>query len=180
MSLNEEKTFINFWEFLGLPMNAPLADIKVAYLNKFTEIEKALDNQETTYTTNDLITVNNAFATLSDPYKRFLHNCQIDGEEPPRDIADLFDYDLDETEERDSREDLSEDMNATFIELLKNKMNEYFAISQSSTIPRSSVLWNVEKVVFKDIALGLAENYIKLQEKLEKKQATQKKRCNRL
>lgn len=167
MSQNKPKDFINYWIFLGIPMNSPLSDIKKAYYNKFMEIEKSLDSQENKYTPNDLIIANKAYATLSDPYQRFLHNCQIDGEDP----SDIFDYEPDHANE----EDLPPEQNEFFLAWLRSKMDEYFAISNNKSNQPSTITWNVERVVFRDIAIGLAENYVKLKENIEKKQRKNKR-----
>lgn len=167
MPSNKPKDFINYWEFLGLPMNSPLAAIKIAYYNKFIEIEKSLDNQETKYTPNDLIIVNNAYETLSDPYKRFLHNCQIDDEDP----GDILDH----LTEGENEQDLSNEENQAFLEWLRNKMYEYFDISKNKSDVRRRATWNVLPIIFEKIALGLFENYENLQKNIEKQQRQNKK-----
>ena len=43
---------------------------------------------------NNLLTLIDAFLTLTDPYKRFLHNCEIDGDDPD----DILKYDFKELE----------------------------------------------------------------------------------
>ena len=159
--------FINFWEFLGIPMNSPLAVIKKAYYIKFTEIEKSLDNKESKYTPNDLIIVNKAYATLSNPYERYLHNCQIDDEDP----GDIRDFDF----SGETEDDLPDSENQVFLNWLKHKTEEYFAIADNKSNIRSLIVWFVERHVFKDIAKGLLENYTKLQQNIQSKKRQNKR-----
>lgn len=34
--------FINFWEFLEIPMNSPAREIKLAFVHKFEQIEETI------------------------------------------------------------------------------------------------------------------------------------------
>lgn len=174
MSQIGEKKFINFWKFLGILINSPLAHIKLAYVKKFTEIEKSLDKGEKIYSANDLLIANEAYDILSNPYKRFLHNCEIDGEEP-----NLPDFDFNEIDEMDSEQDLSGEDNASFLAWLNSKMKEYYSAYKNNGISANNgISWNIELTVYKDIAIGLAKNHTNLLEQLEKKQ-TQKKKINK-
>lgn len=109
--------FINFWEFLGIPMNSPTRDIKLAFVHRFEQIEESIKKEDNKYTLEDLKICIKAYETLSDPYLRTLHNCAIDGEEPPS-IEDWESY----CSEEDS--DLSSDENKTFLEWILAKAHE--------------------------------------------------------
>lgn len=77
-----KKYFINYWEFLEIPMNSSLRIIKTAYTLKYERIEESLSKGSNEYTPVNLITLNNALATLSDPYLRYIHNCRLYDKEP--------------------------------------------------------------------------------------------------
>lgn len=107
----KNQEFINYWEYLGIPMNSPMSKIKIAFWAKFTEIEKSLNKGEKKYTSKDLEITTKAFITLSDPYLRYLHNCEIDGEPTPT-TEDLFEY-LESSEE-EKEQDLDEQIEEKF------------------------------------------------------------------
>lgn len=44
---NQKENFINFWEFLELPMNSPIGDIKIAFASKFEKIKILLIEEKT-------------------------------------------------------------------------------------------------------------------------------------
>lgn len=108
---NENQEFINYWEYLGIPMNSPMSKIKIAFWAKFTEIEKSLNKGEKKYTAKDLEITTKAFITLSDPHLRYLHNCNIDGEPTPT-TEELLEYFESFEEERE--QDLDEQIEEKF------------------------------------------------------------------
>lgn len=152
---NQKENFINFWDFLEIPMNSPLGDIKVAFVSKFEKIKNSLDIGEKKYSLEDLKTCISAYETLSEPYSRFLHNCEIDGEEPP----EHPDWDAYFSDNDISDEDLSEESNHNFLGWLLSKAKEL----------------SNQMEYFMQIANKLYELVIKEQEKQEKKELLQRR-----
>ena len=110
MTKNKKDDFVNYWNFLNIPMNSPISIICEAFHSKWDELITlfASDPKSNTYCINNLLTLIDAFLTLTDPYKRFLHNCEIDGDDPD----DILKYDFEEIEyEKNSYNDslLTED-----------------------------------------------------------------------
>lgn len=147
---NQKENFINFWEFLELPMNSPIGDIKIAFASKFEKIKNSINRGENNYFPEDLKTCISAYETLSNPYSRFLHNCEIDGEEPPKDP----DWDAYFSDDGISDEDLSEESNQSFLAWLLSKAKEL----------------SNQMEHFIEIANKLYELFIKEKEKQEKKE----------
>lgn len=147
---NKEENFINFWEFLEIPMNSPIGDIKIAFASKFEKIKNSINRGENNYSPEDLKTCINAYEILSNPYSRFLHNCEIDGEEPPKDP----DWDAYFSDDGISDEDLSEESNKSFLAWLLSKAKEL----------------SNQMEHFIEIANKLYEMFIKEKEKQEKKE----------
>ena len=164
MISNYKKDIINFWEFLEIPMNSTLSYIKIAFAKKFEKIEKSIDNGEQNYTPNDLKICINAYETLSDPYKRFLHNCEINGEEPPREP----DWDTILSNDGSSDDDLSGEVDQAFFSWLLAKANQYMGIANNNGI-RSNNIWNVTTEFFLEVANKLYNLHIKEQQKKKKK-----------
>lgn len=161
---NAKKNFINFWEFLRIPMNSPLGEIKIAFVNKFEEIESSLKKKDKVYKEEDLITCIKAFETLSNPYLRFLHNCEIDGEEPPKSP----DWDSYFCNDGLSDADLEEEINQHFLAWLLSKINEYARLAKDN---------NQKEALIKDIVNKLYSLFLKEQEKQRnKEQQSLKKR----
>lgn len=147
---NQKENFINFWEFLEIPMNSPIGDIKIAFASKFEKIKNSINRGESNYSSEDLKTCISAYETLSNPYSRFLHNCEIDGEEPPKDP----DWDAYFSDDGISDEDLSEESNQSFLAWLLSKAKEL----------------SNQMEHFIEIANKLYELFIKEKEKQEKKE----------
>lgn len=147
---NQKENFINFWEFLEMPMNSPIGDIKIAFASKFEKIKNSINRGESNYSPEDLKICISAYETLSNPYSRFLHNCEIDGEEPPKDS----DWDAYFSDDGISDEDLSEESNQSFLAWLLSKAKEL----------------SNQMEHFIEIANKLYELFIKEKEKQEKKE----------
>ena len=138
-----ENKNINYWEFLGIPFNSSLADIKTAYLQKFNDIENSLDKGERTFTPYDLITVSKAYEVLSDTSKRIMHNCEL-GE---KNAVLKKEY-----------ADLSDEYNELFNKWLLDKYMEYKSVFEHTSLIPSSPSWDVPIEVFGEIAEGLNNN----------------------
>lgn len=124
---NKNQEFINYWEFLGIPMNSPIWKIKMAFFGNFLKIEESLKRGEKRFSSNDLEIIVKAFATLSDPYLRYLHNCEIDGE-TPQTGSDFQSY-L-ENLEHEKEEDLNEKAEEQFEIWLKKIIEQYTNIME--------------------------------------------------
>lgn len=148
---NQKEGFINFWEFLEIPMNSPIGDIKLAFVSKFEKIDSSIKRGESNYSLEDLKTCISAYETLSDPHSRLLHNCEIDGEEPPK--GSDWDFYCSEYTEGTSDDDLFEDRNQEFLAWLLSKANEL----------------NVQIELFMEIVKMLYELSIKESEKQSNK-----------
>lgn len=155
LSGNQKEKFINFWEFLEIPMNSPMGDIKIAFANKFEKIKNSINKGENHYSPEDLKTCISAYETLSNPYSRILHNCEIDGEEPPKDP----DWDAYFSDDGISDDDLSEESNQNFIIWLLSNAKEL----------------SNQKKHFIEIANKLYELFIKEKEKQEKRELLHQK-----
>lgn len=151
----QKRNFINFWEFLEIPMNSPIKNIKLAFYSKFNKIEHSITSGENHYSLEDLNTCISAYETLSNPYSRFLHNCEIDGEEPPK----YPDWNAYFSDNGISNEDLSEENNQNFLAWLLSKAEEL-----------SNQMGH-----FIEIANKLLKLFIKEKEEQEKKEILQQR-----
>ena len=131
-------------------MSSPIGDIKIAFASKFEKIKNSINRGENNYSPKDLKTCISAYETLSNPYSRILHNCEIDGEEPPKDP----DWDAYFSDDGISYEDLSEESNQSFLAWLLSKAKEL----------------SNQMEHFIEIANKLYELFIKEKEKQEKKE----------
>lgn len=147
---NQKENFINFWEFLEIPMNSPIRDIKIAFISKFEKIENSINKGESKYSLEDLKICISAYETLSNPYSRLLHNCEIDGEEPPR----ASDWDSYFSDDGISDDDLSEESSQKFLAWLLTKAKKL----------------TTKMELFMVITNRLYELFIKENEKQEKKE----------
>lgn len=43
---NQRESFINFWEFLEIPMNSSIGNIKLVFVGKFEKIENSINRGE--------------------------------------------------------------------------------------------------------------------------------------
>jgi len=165
---NQKENFINFWEFLEIPMNSPIGDIKVAFANKFEKIKNCIARGEDNYSPEDLKTCINAYETLSNPYSRFLHNCEIDGEEPPKDP----DWDAYFSDDSIIDEDLSEESNQNFLAWLLSKANEYMSFAKGTCGNGINFINGLDIPIefYKEVANRLYGLFIKEQEKQENKE----------
>ncbi len=152
---NNQENFINYWQFLEIPMNSPLGDIKFAFVNKFNAIKASIARGEDNYLPEHLNICVKAYETLSDPYSRFLHNCEIDGEEPPK--APDWDAFIGTDDQYD--EDLPEEVNESFHQWLLSIANEL----------------KTQVGTYIEIANKLYVLFIKEKEKQERKELGQKK-----
>ncbi len=152
---NHKENFINYWQFLEIPMNSPLGDIKFAFVNKFNTIKASIDSGEGNYSPEHLKVCVKAYETLSDPYSRFLHNCEIDGEEPPK--APDWDNFFGTDDQYD--EDLPEEGNESFHQWLLSMANEL----------------KTQVGIYIELANKLYGLFIKEKEKQERKELGQKK-----
>lgn len=168
---NKNDDFINFWEFLEIPMNSPIGNIKIAFISKFEKIENAINSGESNFSSKELETCIRAYETLSDPYLRFLHNCEIDGEEPPR----TPDWDAYFSDDGISDEDLSEDSNQLFLGWLFSKIQKYTKKrEEQKQEKKSSSLLDMEIELLTEFIHRISELLVKEQEKQEKKNLQQK------
>lgn len=154
-----KEKFINYWEFLEIPMNSSIGDIKKAFAIKFERIENSINREENTYCLEDLKICISAYETLRSPYLRLIHNCQIDGEEPPT-TSDWEEY----FSEDGISDDLSEDENRNFLLWLLSKANKL----------------NSKKKSYSELANKLYNLFIKEKEKQEEKELHQKNKKNSL
>ena len=138
-----EKKIINYWEFLEIPFNSSLADIKTAYTKRFEEIENSLDKGEGIYTPYDLVTVSKAYETLSDTTKRIMHNCEL-GE---KNAVLKKEY-----------ADLNDEYNELFNKWLLNKYIEYGEVYEGISLKPSAPSWDVPIEIFGEISSRLYEN----------------------
>lgn len=162
MISNYKKDIINFWEFLEIPMNSTLSYIKIAFAKKFEKIEKSIDNGEQNYTPNDLKICINAYETLSDPYKRFLHNCEINGEEPLREP----DWDTILSNDGSSDNDLSGEVDQAFSYWLITKAQQKLLFAKYLIL--SNYTWDISVEFFVNVADKLYNLCVKEQQKAEK------------
>lgn len=152
---NHKENFINYWQFLEIPMNSPLGDIKFAFVNKFNAIKASIDNGEDNFSPEHLKICVKAYETLSDPYSRFLHNCEIDGEEPPK----TPDWDTYFGTDGQYNGDLSEEGNKSFLIWLLS-MTDELKTQVGSYIELANMLYGL---------------FLKEKEKQERKELGQKK-----
>lgn len=152
--------FINFWEFLGLPMDASLSAITLAYAGKFTEIEDALEDTNTSlYSIQDLNVVNQAYETLSDPVKRNLHNCIITGQDP----VEMFDFMKEEIMIDDNIQATIDAFDALFLVWLTETTRRYVAMTRKHAKESSGTVYQC----FHNIAEGLIRNLSQFSEQPE-------------
>ena len=163
---NQKESFINFWEFLEIPMNSPIRDIKIAFASKFEKIKNSINRGESNYSPKDLKTCISAYEILSNPYSRLLYNCGIVGEERPKGP----DWDAYFSDDGISDEDLSKECNQIFLEWLLSKVDEYESFVKETCINGLYFLLD-----YKEIANRLYGLFIKENEKTRKDGTTQKK-----
>lgn len=106
---------INYWEYLGIPMNCPTAMIKQAFQKKYIAIKNGINENKST--PKDLLTALTAFNTLLNPRTRYIHNCEINGENPDGDLVLYIDHEYKE-------EDLDEEDNFAFCTWLETELLE--------------------------------------------------------
>ncbi len=172
----QKRNFINFWEFLEIPMNSPIKDIKLAFYSKFNKIEHSITSGENHYSLEDLNTCISAYETLSNPYSRFLHNCEIDGEEPPRDI------DWDDYFEVDGKADvdLSEEEIQYFLLWLQLKVERYDSLMNIVLEEKNTTDKKLDITIetFREMVSRLYQIFMREQEKNEQKEKSKKKLYN--
>ncbi len=110
----------NFWDFFEIPMNSALCDIKMAFILKFETIENSIKQGDGKYSQEDLTTCVTAYETLRNSYTRFLHSCEIGGENP----GERPDWNSYFSEDGLADIDLSEEQNQKFLTWLFSKANE--------------------------------------------------------
>lgn len=74
-----DSCFVNYWDFLGIPVDASLIMVKEAYMIKYYSIETALINGDNQYSAKSLIDLNRALYTLSDTKLRYAYKCILEG-----------------------------------------------------------------------------------------------------
>lgn len=167
-----KKEVVNLYEVLGVKRNATFGEIKVAYIAKVEAITNLFKSGTTTeHTANDLILANKALETFSTSIGRYLHDCEIDGEEPNFDgggedyYAGSFVGNNDFTEKEDE----------LMVEWLKQKIGLYtMAYKQGAGNRFDTVIKDEE---FKQILEGMNKICLELQENL-KKQITPRKQLH--
>lgn len=169
---NQKESSINFWEFLEIPMNSPIGDIKIAFAGKFEKIRNSINRGESNYSLEDLKTCISAYETLSNLYSRLLHNCEIDGEEPPKDS----DWDSYFSDDGIPDEVLSEDSNQSFLAWLLSKANEYVNFAKEICGDGTNFINGLDIPIefYEEVANRLCELVIKEEEKQEKKEQHQR------
>lgn len=154
---NENQEFINYWEYLGIPMNSPMSKIKIAFCLKFMKIEQSLIKVEKKYTPKDLEITTKAFITLSDPYLRYLHNCEIDGEPTPT-TEGLLEY------LESSEEEIEQDLDNQMEEKFRNWLN--YIIDKYSNIEKIFITKLNQSEL--DILVNIVNELTDVQNKLNK------------
>lgn len=162
MESKKKENFINYWEYLELPMNSPLRDIKLAFQRKVIQIEGKIQNgkiktEEISTLINELTIATNAYETLSDPYKRFIHNCEIDGEKPFLPDDDEWGRGGSWEVETETSNDLGPIQNMNFVEWLEQLAEKYV-----------SFLWTNSKILSEDDLSKCSQLIVKLNDLAEK------------
>lgn len=169
---NQKESFINFWEFLEIPMNSPIRDLKIAFASKFEKIKNSINRGESNYSPKDLKTCISAYEILSNPYSRLLYNCGIVGEERPKDP----DWDAYFSDDGISDEDLSKECNQIFLEWLLSKVDEYESFVKETCINGLYFLLDYKEIANRLYGLFIKEN--EKQEKMELHKKRKKPICN--
>ncbi len=169
----ENNKVINLYEVLGVKRNATFKEIKIAYMIKVEAITNAFKSgSATNYTANDLILANKALETFSTSIGRYIHDCEIDGEEP--DFGSNGEDYYAETFE--GPEDFTKEEDKKMVEWLKDKIELYYRIfKQDTDIQTTIVITNEE---FNQIIDGMVKNCSALQESLDRKITAKRQLCN--
>ena len=153
-------------------MNSPIGDIKIAFASKFEKIKNSVNRGESNYSPEDLKTCISAYETLSNPYSRLLHNCEIDGEEPPKDP----DWDAYFSDDGISNDDLSEENNQDFLAWLLSKVKQYMSFAKGTCGNAANFINGLDIPIefYKEVANRLYGLFIKENKKQEKKEQHKK------
>ena len=160
----ESRKAINYWTLLGIPMNSSLKLIKAAYLVNYELIEETHMGYrvlvDDAILLEALIVLNNALATLSDPYLRYVHNCQINNEEP----ESIETYSVN-TDNDNLGEDFGKIGNGELLSFVHDKMMWYWSYRHTST---SSICLKKLNELFKITG----KNYDEISKKVHEQSAT--------
>lgn len=173
MQLQEKQKagFINFGDFLEIPMDSLIEEIQTAFANKFEKIENAIKNGNSNSSLEELQTCIKAYETLRDSYLRLLHNCEIEGEEPPKDP----DWDALLSSDAKTYEDEDENVNQSFLEWLFFKIQEYTNKTEApKNSEESNVLTKMLQQLITDIIQGLSKLLVR-EEEIKKMHQTNKR-----